>query len=145
MARRPLTKRIMRHPVTVKTLAFAGSLLIWSVMHLLFLSCRKHIFGADTVDGILTKYQQKVLSPNWHRSLFFSVYYHRNRKGAILSSRSRDGEYITAVLRRFGYYTSRGSSGKKKGGHLGYWWPGRGVSWAEDRAYQFASDIIGLR
>jgi len=119
MAKRSLTKRIIRHPITVKVAAFVGSLLAWSLLHLLFFTCRRHIFGFDTLDAILTENNGKVLGSTWHRSIFFSVYFHRNRKGAIMSSRSRDGEIITAILHRFGYHTPRGSSGRKKGGHLG--------------------------
>ncbi len=88
-------------------------------MHLLFFTCRKHIFGIDNVDALLAEYDRKILSPNWHRSIIFSVYVHRARKGAVLASRSRDGEMISAVLHRLGYHTARGSSGRNKGGHLG--------------------------
>jgi lysophospholipid acyltransferase (LPLAT)-like uncharacterized protein len=114
-----MIKKFIRHPVTVKTVAFVGSLITWAIMHLLFFTCRQHIFGPENLDALLAENNRKILSPNWHRSIFFSVYIHRNQKGAILSSRSRDGEMISAVLHRFGYYTARGSSGRKKGGHLG--------------------------
>ena len=30
----------------------------------------------------------------------------------------------------------------KKGGHLGYWWPGRKTSWAEDRTMNFVNEIV---
>jgi len=114
-----MLKKIIRHPVFIKTAAFFVSLLTWLLMHLLFITCRKHLFGFDRLDALLTEYNNKLLSPNWHRSIIFSVYVHRNRKGAILASRSRDGEMISAVLHRLGYHTPRGSSGRKKGGHLG--------------------------
>ncbi len=29
----------------------------------------------------------------------------------------------------------------KYGGHIGYWWPGKKISWAEKRALEFVSDI----
>ena len=32
----------------------------------------------------------------------------------------------------------------QRGGHLGYWWPGLKSSWAEKRAIQFVTDVIGL-
>jgi len=32
----------------------------------------------------------------------------------------------------------------KKGGHLGYWWPGMKQSWAETRACKFVYDVIGI-
>lgn len=114
-----MIKNIIRHPVFVKTAASVGSLLTWLLMHLLFLTCRKHIFGIDKLDTLMAQNNRKILSPAWHRSIIFSVYLHRNKKGAILASRSRDGEMISAVLHRLGYHTTRGSSGRNKGGHLG--------------------------
>ena len=119
MAKHSLMQKILRHPLSIRVLASLGSLLAWLLMHLLFCTCRKRIFGLESLDAILEENGNRVLGPNWHRCIFFSVYFHRNRGGAIMSSRSRDGEMITALLRRFGYYTPRGSSGKKKGGHLG--------------------------
>ena len=95
------------------------SLLTWVLMHVLFLTCRKHLFGFDRLDDLLVEHKRKILSPNWHRSIIYSVFIHRSRKGAILASRSRDGEMISAVLHRLGYHTPRGSSGRNKGGHLG--------------------------
>lgn len=112
-------KRILRHPLFLKAAAFVAGHLTWLLMHLLFFTCRKHVFGYDTLDALVEKNHRKILSPNWHRSIIFSVYVHRNRQGAILASRSRDGELISAVLHRLGYHTTRGSSGRKKGGHLG--------------------------
>lgn len=119
MARHSLFKTLIRHPATIKVAASVGSILTWALMHLLIFTCRRHIFGASSLDALLAENNRKLLSPTWHRCIFFSVYFHRSRKAAIMSSRSRDGEIITAILHRFGYHTPRGSSGKKKGGHLG--------------------------
>ena len=89
-------------------------------MHLLFITCRKHIFGIDNWKAMLATHDRKLLCPGFHRSIIFGVYFHRGLKGAVLASRSRDGEMISAVLRRLGYHTARGSSGRRnKGGHLG--------------------------
>ena len=85
-------------------------------MHLLFLSCRKHIFGCRALKKCIQENEGKILSASWHRSLFYTVYYFRNLNAALMASRSRDGELITAVLRSFGYYVPRGSSGVGKGG-----------------------------
>jgi lysophospholipid acyltransferase (LPLAT)-like uncharacterized protein len=87
-------------------------------MHMLFLSCRKHAFGADTFEALARENKGKLIGASWHRSIFYIIYYFRNRKAAIMSSRSGDGEFITAILKRFGFNAPRGSSGKGKGGSV---------------------------
>ena len=100
----------------VKLIAFLGSRIIWGGMHLLFFSCRKHVFGRRTFEACMRENKNTVLSASWHRSLFFTIYYFRHRNAVIMASRSRDGELVTAVLRSFGYVVPRGSSGIGKGG-----------------------------
>ena len=46
----------------------------------------------------------------WHGYMWIPVYYYRSRKYFALSSLSDDGEYMTRVLRRFGWKVIRGSS-----------------------------------
>ena len=48
----------------------------------------------------------------WHDRIFLSTYYWRNRKAAIMVSKSFDGEYITRTAQRFGYGVVRGSSSR---------------------------------
>lgn len=51
-----------------------------------------------------------VLLAFWHgRMLYFLHRYHRQRF-TILVSRSKDGEFVTQVLQRFGVHVTRGSS-----------------------------------
>ncbi len=104
------------HPLKVRLLAAIGSFLVWSIMHLLFLSCRKQIFGKEILDEQQKANNGKALGAGWHRGLLFIVYHFRKTNGVIMSSRSKDGELITGILHRFNYITPRGSSGKDKGG-----------------------------
>lgn len=46
----------------------------------------------------------------WHARLLPLVWYHRNEGHVVLVSRSRDGEFITRIIERFGFATARGSS-----------------------------------
>lgn len=102
----------LRHTLS----AFFGSILAWLIIHLLFFSCRKYIFGYNNFKKHIRENANKVLSASWHRSMLYTLFFFRNLDAALMASRSRDGEFITAVLRRFGYFTPRGSSGKGKGG-----------------------------
>ena len=53
-----------------------------------------------------------VLLAFWHgRMLYFLHRYHRQRF-TILVSRSKDGEFVSQVLQRFGVHVTRGSSSR---------------------------------
>lgn len=116
MAKKSLSKRIRKRLRRSPTMAFLSSSLAWFAMHLIFFSCRKEVFGLDTFEKLLREQKGKLMGASWHRGIFFVIYYFRNRDAAVMSSRSGDGNFITAVLRRFGFFTPRGSSGKGKGG-----------------------------
>ncbi len=103
-------------PLKTRILAFLGSCLVWIIVNVLFMTCRKSIFGEDVYKELIKKHNKKVLSSSWHRSIFYTIYYFRNMNATIMASRSRDGDFISAILKRFGYYAPRGSSGKGKGG-----------------------------
>ena len=55
--------------------------------------------------------------PFWHRCVLPSVWIFRQRKLAVMTSQSHDGEYIARVIERFGFVPVRGSS--SRGGSRG--------------------------
>jgi len=55
--------------------------------------------------------------PFWHRCVLGATWIFRHRNLAVLTSRSRDGEFIARVIHRFGYVPIRGSS--SRGGQRG--------------------------
>ncbi len=46
----------------------------------------------------------------WHNRIFASTYFFRNRGIAVITSQSKDGEYIARFIQRLGYGAIRGSS-----------------------------------
>lgn len=46
----------------------------------------------------------------WHDRIFASTYYFRDRGIAVITSQSKDGEYIARFIQRLGYGAIRGSS-----------------------------------
>jgi hypothetical protein len=46
----------------------------------------------------------------WHERIMMTTYWWRNRRIVVLTSQSRDGEYIARFIQRFGYGAVRGSS-----------------------------------
>ena len=55
--------------------------------------------------------QQPIIAL-WHDRIFAGVWYLRNRRLAVLTSKSKDGEYIARFLTRFGFGAIRGSSSR---------------------------------
>jgi lysophospholipid acyltransferase (LPLAT)-like uncharacterized protein len=55
--------------------------------------------------------------PFWHRCVLPATWLFRNHGIGVLTSLSRDGEYIARVIRRFGFVAVRGSS--SRGGQRG--------------------------
>ncbi|HKL74808.1 MAG TPA: lysophospholipid acyltransferase family protein [Halanaerobiales bacterium] len=53
---------------------------------------------------------EPLLYAFWHGYMWIPVYYYRNRQYFALSSLSQDGEYMTRILRYFGWQVIRGSS-----------------------------------
>ena len=54
----------------------------------------------------------------WHRNSWIVLYYLRNRNHIALTSTSRDGEYMTRILEKFGWEIVRGSSTRGGGRSL---------------------------
>lgn len=70
-----------------------------------------------SVEGQKWEEEAKNSSPGviyvfWHNRLFYFAYYYRGSKGNILTSRSRDGELISRVIKLLGFNVVRGSSSR---------------------------------
>ena len=48
--------------------------------------------------------------PFWHRCVLPAAWLYRRQRLAVMTSQSRDGEFIARVIRRFGFVPVRGSS-----------------------------------
>jgi lysophospholipid acyltransferase (LPLAT)-like uncharacterized protein len=54
----------------------------------------------------------------WHNRIFLATYFWRKRGIVVMTSQSRDGEYIARFIQRFGYGAARGSSTRGGAGAL---------------------------
>jgi len=57
---------------------------------------------------------QGVVAPFWHDELFPLIHLHRDQGVVAVVSQSRDGEFLSQVMSRFGFKLARGSS--RRGG-----------------------------
>lgn len=68
-------------------------------------------FDANSIDTGLTEYHARIF-PFWHRCVLPATHLFRNRRLAVMTSRSKDGEYIARVIQKLGFLAIRGSSSR---------------------------------
>lgn len=65
----------------------------------------------EKYSGVIEGGYQPIIAL-WHDRIFAGVWYLRKRGLAVLTSKSKDGEYIARFLTRFGFGAVRGSSSR---------------------------------
>ncbi len=88
--------------VKQRVLIFAG----WVFVKLLGLSIRFRPVGEEK----LASFPDGFILACWHGQQLMGFYYFRGRGYVILSSRHRDGDYSSSIMRRFGWRIVRGST-----------------------------------
>ncbi len=63
-------------------------------------------------------FEKPVIYSFWHRAVFPAAWVWRQRKIAVMVSRSFDGEYIARIIQRLGFGAVRGSSSRGATGAL---------------------------
>lgn len=65
-------------------------------------------------EGERVRREGPIVVPFWHDELFPLIHLHRNQGVVAVVSQSRDGEFLSQVMARFGFQLARGSS--RRGG-----------------------------
>lgn len=108
--------RERRLPLRDRILASLLSWIVPAVLYLIGLTLRFDIDAPDATaePGGLTSFDD--LYPGiyvfWHRCVWPAMWIFRHRKLAVITSESRDGEYIARVIDRMGFVPIRGSSSR---------------------------------
>lgn len=77
--------------------------------------CRTLRFSQEGLEDVeRVRREGPLVVPIWHDELFPLVYLHRDQGVVAVVSQSRDGEFLSQVLARFGFQLARGSS--RRGG-----------------------------
>lgn len=93
-----------------RTIGTAGKLFIDA----LFATTRIEIIGFERVKELYDK--KHGIAVFWHSRILLISYLYKGWNASILTSRSRDGEYIARLVEKQGHEPIRGSTGKGKGG-----------------------------
>lgn len=91
------------------SLRILGHLVLTNVATLLCKSLKVRIFNEDSVNKMKQEKQNYIVA-FWHGTMLYSWYLHGNPTFAALTSKSRDGELLAKLLRRWNYEIIRGSS-----------------------------------
>ncbi len=75
----------------------------------LFLTVRYRLEGVEHFERFRDE-GRPVIFVFWHGQLLPLVHLHRNQGSVVLVSEHADGEYISQILKRYGFGTVRGSS-----------------------------------
>lgn len=91
-----------------KILNFIIPLLAYLIVKLLNKTLKVKVIGEDKVNQ-LKQEGKRLIYAFWHGKQFMLVPYMANRQIAVMVSLSRDGEYQSRILKRFGCRIHRGS------------------------------------
>lgn len=89
----------------------AADLAFYFVIRFLGATARFEVEGWEHHDAITNRGHLPIYV-FWHERIMMTTYWWRNRKIVVLTSQSRDGEYIARFIQRFGYGAVRGSSSR---------------------------------
>lgn len=87
----------------------AGNLFADKIIDLLCRSLKIEIKNKDHIEK-LRKENKNYIIAFWHGTMLIPWFIHRNEKNAALISKSRDGDLLAKVLRKWKYRVIRGSS-----------------------------------
>src|SRR5689334_6280309 len=80
----------------------AADLAFYFLIRFLGATARFEVEGWENHDTV-TKSGGLPIYAFWHERIMMTTYWWRNRKIVVLTSQSRDGEYIARFIQRFGY------------------------------------------
>lgn len=87
----------------------AADLFFYTLLRLICSTLRWEIRGIESLDSIFASSHRAIFT-FWHTCIFGATWMWRRRGIVVMSSQSRDGEYIARFIKRLGYGTARGSS-----------------------------------
>ena len=96
-----------RKRLQAKLLATAG----YHVIAALGSTLRWRTEGLEHFDAIIAGGRQPIMA-FWHGRILPAAYYFRRRGIVVITSENFDGEWISAIIERFGYGTARGSTSR---------------------------------
>ncbi len=87
----------------------AAGMVFYLLIRIICSTLRWEVRGGEHLDSILSSGHRTIFT-FWHTCIFSATWFWRKRGIVVMSSQSRDAEYTSRFIRRFGYGATRGSS-----------------------------------
>lgn len=100
---------LSRYSLRDRLIIRGADLLFYWLIRIICSTLRWEVHGQQHLDKILEGGRLPIFT-FWHECIFCATWHWRGRGIVVMSSASRDAEYIGRVIKRFGYGTARGSS-----------------------------------
>lgn len=88
---------------------YLADLFFYILIRLICSTLRWDLRGGQHIDTILASGHRAIFT-SWHSCIFTATWFWRKRGIVVMSSRSRDAEYVGRFIKRLGYGTARGSA-----------------------------------
>lgn len=92
----------------------AADLFFYFLIRAIGSTLRWEVRGMERLDAIYASNHRAIFT-SWHSCIFGATWMWRNRGIVVMSSQSRDGEFIGRFIKRLGYGTARGSASRGSG------------------------------
>jgi lysophospholipid acyltransferase (LPLAT)-like uncharacterized protein len=90
-------------------LRFTGNFVLFQLVNVLCKTLRINYVNKKSVDDLEKKNKNYILS-FWHGTMLLPWYLNRDKNFAGLTSKSKDGDLLTKILKKWNYKVLRGSS-----------------------------------
>lgn len=87
----------------------AADMVFYLLIRLICSTIRWEVRGGEHLDSIIASGHRAIFT-FWHNCIFSATWFWRKRGIVVMSSQSRDAEYTSRFIRRFGYGATRGSA-----------------------------------
>ncbi len=91
------------------TLRFAGNYVLFQLVNILCKTLRINFVNNKAIDE-LEKQNRNFILGFWHGTMLLPWYLNRNKNFAGLTSKSKDGDLLAKILKKWNYKVLRGSS-----------------------------------
>jgi lysophospholipid acyltransferase (LPLAT)-like uncharacterized protein len=91
------------------TLRFAGNYVLFQLIDVLCKTLRIHFINKDIIDQLEKRNKNYILG-FWHSTMLLPWYLNRDKNFAGLTSKSKDGDLLAKILKKWNYEVLRGSS-----------------------------------
>ncbi|HEY7532198.1 MAG TPA: lysophospholipid acyltransferase family protein [Nitrospiraceae bacterium] len=109
-----LSDDLSRYPLRDRIFIRFAEMLFVVLIAFVCRTIRWEVRGIECLDGIIAGGRRAIFT-FWHSCIFAAIWAWRKRGIVVMSSQSRDGEFVGRVIKRFGYGTARGSSSRRAG------------------------------